>query len=391
MMEKIKDNTKLKLLSFMSALFLWLYVMAVVDPEETKLIENLPITINNMSEITNNNLVIYPEAELTADIYVTGKLSDLQKIKSQDINVYAQILNPIEGKNELYLKATISQRVTYEFKSSIVIIDLEKIIEQEMPIEINVEGTSKEKIAEEVTLSMQNVNISGPRSLVKEVNKIIGTINVKEYDEDFSQEITLIPVDADGEEVFGITLDNESILVDVKMLKQKSVPIEIKLKDESEVVENYKLSQNNITIKGKKDVVDKIDKIYTTPVDLKKFIENGGGEISLNIPEGITTDIKSVKITINSTLKNNSEFSYTKDEIKINNANDIDISTLNIPDTIKVVVEYSSEIGNLEKSDISLYIDLSQPTQDKKYEIKYQSDYQFTNITITPNVIEEGQ
>jgi YbbR domain-containing protein len=260
-----------------------------------------------------------------------------------------------------------------------------------MPIEINVEGTSKEKIAEEVTLSMQNVNISGPRSLVKEVNKIIGTINVKEYDEDFSQEITLIPVDADGEEVFGITLDNESILVDVKMLKQKSVPIEIKLKDESEVVENYKLSQNNITIKGKKDVVDKIDKIYTTPVDLKKFIENGGGEISLNIPEGITTDIKSVKITINSTLKNNSEFSYTKDEIKINNANDIDISTLNIPETIKVVVEYSSEIGNLEKSDISLYIDLSQPTQDKKYEIKYQSDYQFTNITITPNVIEEGQ
>ena len=39
MKNNLKKNTKIKLISFLSAVVLWMYVMAIVDPEDTKLFE----------------------------------------------------------------------------------------------------------------------------------------------------------------------------------------------------------------------------------------------------------------------------------------------------------------------------------------------------------------
>jgi len=137
MMDKFKNNTKIKLISLLSALLLWLYVMAVVDPEETKLFEDVPIVISNMDDLKEKNLVIYPDIELTTDISISGKLSNIQKIKKENIHVNGQINNPIEGKNDIYLKASTSERVTHEFKNNVIIVNLEKVVAEERSIEIH--------------------------------------------------------------------------------------------------------------------------------------------------------------------------------------------------------------------------------------------------------------
>ena len=107
MRNRLKENTKIKLISFLSALVLWMYVMAVVDPEDTRLFEGIPVDVTNAEQLEEEDLVVYPEDDLVADIYITGKISDLQKIKEDDIHIYGTINNPIEGKNHLYLKLTI--------------------------------------------------------------------------------------------------------------------------------------------------------------------------------------------------------------------------------------------------------------------------------------------
>ena len=128
MINKLKYNSKIKIISLLSAMVLWMYVMAIVDPEETKLFENIPVTITNKNELNERDLVIYPEQDLTTNIYVTGKLSNLKKVTKDDINVYGQINNPLEGNNEIYLKVSTSQRVNYDFKNPVMIVTLEKII-----------------------------------------------------------------------------------------------------------------------------------------------------------------------------------------------------------------------------------------------------------------------
>ena len=190
MMNKLKHNSKIKIISLLSAMVLWMYVMAIVDPEETKLFENVPVTITNKSELSEKDLVIYPEKDLTTNIYVTGKLSNLKKVTKDDIDVHGQINNPIEGNNQIYLKVSTSQRVNYDFKNPVMIVTLEKIISEDRSIKVDITGSGKDNV-DNVMLedNINKISVSGPRSLVNKVKSVVGTVKVDGKFNDFSQSI----------------------------------------------------------------------------------------------------------------------------------------------------------------------------------------------------------
>ena len=387
MRERLSNNTKLKLISLLSAIVLWMYVMAVVDPEETKLFEDIPVSITNLNDLTDKDLVIYPDTEVTTSVYVTGKLSTIQKMSKEDISVYGQINNPIEGKNEIYLKVTPAQRVTYEFKNSIAIVNLEKIITENKKIEVEVTGNIKQDID---TINLENnneeVEVSGPRSLVEKVEKIEAILNSNKQTDDFDISLDLKPVDKKGNIVSGVELKTSSLNAKVTLLKEKTVPIKVNI--EGENTENYKLSQDTVYIKGKRELVDKIEYISTQPINLSSIPKNTTMDISLIIPNGITSNIKSVSATLNISNSLTSEFIYNSNEVKIkNNVNNIDTSNIKIPDTITVNIEYD-DTEKIDKQDITLYIDLSKENSSGKYDIDYESNYEIKSIQINPNTTE---
>ena len=387
MKERLSNNTKLKLISLLSAIVLWMYVMAVVDPEETKLFEDIPVSITNLNDLSDKDLVIYPDTEVTTSVYVTGKLSTIQKMSKEDISVYGQINNPIEGKNEIYLKITPAQRVTYEFKNSIAIVNLEKIITENKKIEVEVTGNIKQDID---TINLENnneeVEVSGPRSLVEKVEKIEAILNSNKQTDDFDISLDLKPVDKKGNIVSGVELKTSSLNAKVTLLKEKTVPIKVNI--EGENTENYKLSQDTVYIKGKRELVDKIEYISTQPINLSSIPKNTTMDISLIIPNGITSNIKSVSATLNISNSLTSEFIYNSNEVKIkNNVNNIDTSNIKIPDTITVNIEYD-DTEKIDKQDITLYIDLSKENSSGKYDIDYESNYEIKSIQINPNTTE---
>ena len=387
MRERLSNNTKLKLISLLSAIVLWMYVMAVVDPEETKLFEDIPVNITNLNDLSDKDLVIYPDTEVTTSVYVTGKLSTIQKMSKEDISVYGQINNPIEGKNEIYLKVTPAQRVTYEFKNSIAIVNLEKIITENKKIEVEVTGDIKQDID---TLELENnneeVEVSGPRSLVEKVEKIEAILNSNKQTDDFDISLDLKPVDKKGNIVSGVELKTSSLNAKVTLLKEKTVPIKVNI--EGENTENYKLSQDTVYIKGKRELVDKIEYISTQPINLSSIPKNTTMDISLIIPNGVTSNIKSVSATLNISNSLTSEFIYNSNEVKIkNNVNNIDTSNIKIPDTITVNIEYD-DTEKIDKQDITLYIDLSKENSSGKYDIDYESNYEIKSIQINPNTTE---
>ncbi|MGL6105536.1 CdaR family protein [Romboutsia sp.] len=391
MREKLKNNSKIKIISMLSALVLWMYVMAVVDPEETKLIEDVPVIITNKSELKEKDLIIYPETELTANIYITGKLSMLQKIKKDDININGQINDPIEGKNQIYLKAITPQRVTYEFKSSVMIINLEKVVQEKKNIKVKVEGKSKDNVDRiELEDEKNSILVTGPRSLVDEVNEVMANLDTGNQADDFESDLYLKPVDEKGNKVNGVELEINSIKAKVTLLKEKAVPIKLQFTGESDLennIKDYKLSQEYVDIKGKKEIIDKIGYISTQPVDLSNLGDTNSKEISLNLPEGVKCEIKYITVNINKISKMTNEFTYDSQEIQIRNSEEnFDTSKLNIPQSVKVEIEYNNSIGTVSKQDIVLYIDLSQEVgSEGKYEIKYESKYTLDKVTITPD------
>ena len=390
MINKLKNNSKIKIISLLSAIVVWMYVMAIVDPEETKLFENIPVTITNKNELNEKDLIIYPEKDLTTNIYVTGKLSNLKKITKDDIDVYGQIDNPIEGSNEIYLKVSTSQRVNYDFKNPVMIVTLEKIINEEKNIKVDITGSGKNNI-DNILLedNIDKVSVFGPRSLVNEVKRVVGTIDVNGKLNDFSQSIKLEPVDANGKVVEGVELEINSVNAHITLLTQKTVPITLKLSDNSESDINYTMSQNTVTIKGKKDIVDSINNIETQPVNLSEILSGISKDVYLQVPSGVTIDAKYITIKRNSEDAILAEYTYTAQDVEIrNNTENIDKTKINIPDNIKVSIEYLQSIGSINKDDIKLYIDLNEVSlKDNTCKIKYESTYEIKKISIDPDTV----
>ncbi|MGL5754226.1 MAG: CdaR family protein [Paraclostridium sp.] len=395
MINKLKNNTKIKMISLLSALVLWLYVMTVEDPVETRNFGDIPITITNMSMLEDRGLAIYPKEELFADISIKGNLSSLRPINKDNIYIYGRLDDPKEGKNAIYLQANLPERVNkYDIKPSVITVDLEKVVTEKRSIEVEVEGKSKTNI-DNIQKNKETVNIRGPRSVVNKVTSVKAILDVSEKEKDFSTKLKLVPVDKLGNEVTGVKLDEDFIVANVKFLQQKVVPVNLKLEGNTGVEENlknYKISPNEVSIEGKKEELDSIQSINTQPIKVEDLKSTGSIEVKLDIPKGIKVNdnISIVKVNLDKNITN--EFLVPKSEINIitkENDKDKDIDFSKVPENIKVSVIHSGETPDISKSDIELYIDMNDNSQGEgKYIIKCKSKYDFKEIKIEPEIVD---
>ena len=391
MIERLHKNTKIKIISLLSAIVLWMYVMAVVDPEDTKLYENIPITITNLNEIKDLGLVVDPDDNLVTSVYIKGKLSDLQKISANNIDVYGTVSNPIEGQNQLYLRASVNDKVTTEFKSDTIVINLEKSIEEEKNITVNITGVYKDNV-DKVDLDKTKVVVSGPRSSVDSVKYVQATFDAnKESVDTKSTELELKALDSEMNEVDHVTLEFNTVTAKVSYFQQKQVKINpIFSSNESNLVrdQDFTIIPSEINIKGKSDVINNIDSINTKMINVDELGTNNK-IVDLDIPDGINADKDSVTIKlINKNKTKNSTFIYSGDDISLlNNEEDVSINDFEIPDDIIVKIQYDNDSDRISKNDLKLYLDLSEGiVSGTRYAITH-NDINVKSITIEPSYI----
>ena len=395
MKNRLKNNTKIKLISLLSALVLWLYVMTVEDPVETRTFSDIPVTITNMSVLEERGLTIYPKEELLADISIRANLSSLRPINRDNIYIYGRLDDPKEGKNVVYLQANLPERVNkYDIKPNVITLDLEKVVNEKRSISVDVEGEPKINI-DNIETNKKTVDVSGPRTLVNKVTSIKATLDASDKYKDFSTKLKLVPVDANGDAVKGVKLDDNFVVATVKFLQEKVVPVKLVFDDSvsnQSNLENYSINPKDITIEGKKDALDNINGINTKPITANDLKNNNSIDVALDIPKDvkIKNNISSIKLNINKNIT--SEFLISKSDIEIvskesETGKEVDLSK--IPENIKITVSYSDEIKDLSQKDIQLYIDMADTSQGEgKYPIKYKSKYDFKDVQIEPKIVE---
>ena len=391
MIERLHKNTKIKIISLLSAIVLWMYVMAVVDPEDTKLYENIPITITNLNEIKDLGLVVDPDDNLVTSVYIKGKLSDLQKISANNIDVYGTVSNPIEGQNQLYLRASVNDKVTTEFKSDTIVINLEKSIEEEKNITVNITGVYKDNV-DKVDLDKTKVVVSGPRSSVDSVKYVQATFDANQESVDAkSTELELKALDSEMNEVDHVTLEFNKVTAKVSYFQQKQVKINpVFSGNESNLVQDqdFTITPSEINIKGKSDEINTIDSINTKTINVDELGTNNK-VVDLDIPDGINADKDSVTIKlINKNKIQNSTFTYSGDDITLlNNEEDVSIDDFELPNEITVKIQYDNDSDRISKNDLKLYLDLSEGVvSGTRYAITH-NDINAKSITIEPSYI----
>ena len=389
----LKYNTQMKIFSVVFAFFMWIYVMAEVDPIIIRDIDDVPVTITNQAVIDNLELVPEYGTDLNVRVSLRGRRSLLNAVINEGLLVNGQVENPAEGSAQVNLElANIRENVEY----TIFPQNLNMVLERNLVVRKNINIVRTGELEQdygikEIQLNPSSTFVEGPRSLVNSVTGLSATLDISGHQNDFSKKLTIIPVNSNNEEVQGVRVNETAVFAHAVVVKEKTVPVNINLADsqnEGVRLSGYTITPAEIKILGKSPAIDSVDQIQTEPLSIDQLAENPQTTVSLVMPEGISSDI--TEVNINSTTESllTKEFNISKDRIEIRgNGQMPEISdNESVPDIIAVEVLVTSELfDDLTANDIILFIEMQDYVNDPaNVPIQAESEKSTERIDITP-------
>lgn len=371
-MKKNKNDLAAKITVLIVAIFLWSFVMDDVNPEITRIYRNVTVNYSNTSALDREGLVVMEPQSLVVDVKVTGKKSDLARFDRYSAsNILAQV--DLSGYNEGQVKVPITVSLvdqpsgisitSVEPREALFIFD--KLITKEMPVTIERIGSLPENyVLGNLVSNTKNISISGPRTWVNQVDKIVATINIDGRTSTDTESFSTVLLDGAGNEVRGITKDPNTVQIKVPVYRAVTLPIE--LQTTNELPEEYSITDisitpSSVTVRGDESVAN-LTKVNTQTIDINQLLGGTGLEVELDLPEGVELVDPNQKITIVYDIEQTGTKSFTVPVSKVdiqNLASNLVIDEESLGQQISVTLTgYMSILDTLEAEDLEISMDL---------------------------------
>lgn len=386
-------NLKMKIFAVIFAFFMWIYVMAEVDPIIIRDIDSVPINITNMQELELLELTPEYGTDLNVRVSLRGRRSILNAQITRGIKAEGLINNPKEGENILVVDLKdVDSNVEYTLYPSDKQINLEKKMVIRKSVSVVQTGTLPEGYEiKEIKSNPASMYIEGPKTLVDSITTLMTTLDVSNYDKDFSKKLQVIPVDKDNQEVKGVSINQDTVFVHAIVVKTKTVPIvlDIPSSENDELkLSGYTIDPPEVVIKGKANIIDSIKEIKTEKVELSQLVENPNLKVKLVLPTGVET--QTPEITLKSSMEKviSKEFNISKERIQISGNGQLpDISdNPDISDFIAVKITTTDKImDTISENDIRVYIKMQEyQNNPARVPIHVEVDEEVESIETTP-------
>lgn len=389
----LSHNSWLKVLSLLLAILFWVFVMDQVNPEVTRTFNNVPVSLINKAELSNNNYVIMSPTEFRVGVEVKGRRNQILGIESENIHLVADLKKVKIGSNYLPVIASVDvQSIEVELTNpSDVPIVIDQIISKLIPVNIKVTGAFEPQYSLLALLpEYEEIKVTGPSTIVNKVHHIHGEMSPSNIKEDVTRKISLTPVDSDDLTVSGVTMEAESANVQMKLGYTKNVPIEVEIVDDTN--EKYQLISQEI----RPDVVDitgavaDIKEIQMMQADPISITGEESYEIPLvlKIPPNITVVSVSQPVVVAKIEKiiDQEVELMTEDILWRGKKDTFDYQMVEPP--IMISAKVTGAEGQIQALDWAPYIDLSFITAPGSYDVPIQADIDLPH-TISSTVLIE--
>ena len=389
----LNQNLKMKIFAVIFAFFMWIYVMAEVDPIIIRDIDSVPINITNMQELELLELTPEYGTDLNVRVSLRGRRSILNAQITRGIKAEGLINNPKEGENILVVDLKdVDSNVEYTLYPSDKQINLEKKMVIRKSVSVVQTGTLPEGYEiKEIKSNPASMYIEGSKTLVDSITTLMTTLDVSNYDKDFSKKLQVIPVDRDNQEVKGVSINQDTVFVHAIVVKTKTVPIVLDIpnsENDELKLSGYTIDPPEVVIKGKANIIDSIKEIKTEKVELSQLVENPNLKVKLVLPTGVET--QTPEITLKSSMEKviSKEFNISKERIQISGNGQLpDISdNPDISDFIAVKITTTDKImDTISENDIRVYIKMQEyQNNPARVPIHVEVDEEVESIETTP-------
>lgn len=378
MKERLTNNIVLKVISVVFAITLWIIVLNINDPDKVVTVSGIPVKIINDDAITSLDKSYTVEEGETCKISVSGPRSIVDQLGSEDFIATADV-NDLSLTNSVPIKVEL-ENSTYKSKVDITVetllrLEIEDIIEKEFEIAVKYVGDEADGyVATGTQLSSATVVVSAPRSQMDKIKMVVTTISVADKSEDFSATTDIRLVDNEDRTIAinGKDMDLSIKEVDsvTTVLYKKEVDITCTLPDsidEDNIISMYELSEESITLLGRKEVLDAISSIEL-PVALEdvEVIEDAlvfEYEVDDLLPENVINGTSVEEITLTIFVEKHAEKNITKKVSSISIGDipeDMEASLVTKGNITFAVRGLKELIENLSEDDIDLKVEVGQ-------------------------------
>ena len=332
-MKKLGENLRLRVLSLFIAILLWIYVINIQNPEIKRDIEDVSVQIVNVDALASYGLILGDHEDMTTTVKIKGKQEAVKKLSKDDIKAVVDLKDcTVAGRISFPIEYSLDgvQGVKAEGLPNKIDLQIEKYTQAQKAVEIVMQGNNNKQAVYEVKSVKPNmVTISGPESLIKNINSVKVFVDVTNQQKDISVVKKYKVFNSRGSDVTNsraLVKDNQSIQVDVNYYKAKEVPVFLNILGQAAegcYVAQTKVEPEKIVVFGQTEKIDMIENISTSKLNISNAAKGLVKELKLIIPNTVKTNYKGViKASVD----------IQKEQLKTIDFNNTDINMLNQSD-----------------------------------------------------------
>lgn len=292
--QMLTRNLALKITALVFALLLWAYVLVVLDPIRSKVVDDVPITLEGYNDLLSRNLILVDSKLGTADITVDSKITEHANLNPSRISCRASLSTINDaGVFQLPVSAYVqsSSGSISKVSPATVQVEVDRLIKKNLPVRVELEGKLPEGFEVLSQSYNTNITIEGASRFVESAVRAVAKIDLSNRSKPINEIVSLVFYDAQENQVEVITRtgDTPSMLVLVDISAYKRVPVQLNINIAEPDYYSFEAvsSLEEITLYGDKALLDTIESVTTLPLLLnaETGIQQLNGE--LVIPEGV--------------------------------------------------------------------------------------------------------
>lgn len=307
------QNIGIKILSFLAAFVVWLLVITINDPVQTKIFRVKVQTVHE-DALTSVNKVFEIVSDEEVSVSVTGKRSAVDHIEKEDIKAVADLAK-LSSVNSVSVNASVKKKNTSKIQvkcDDVLQLALEERSTKQFQVIIETKGMPQEGYSIGESVAKPNmIQVTGGASAVSRIEAVKVTVNVDGVSENISQNVKVYAYDASGKKVESNTIQfsDDDVLTKIKILENKTIPVELNVSGNP--APGYELVSvdcvpEEVAITGSKKKLKNLDKLVV-PIDVSGMKPSSSDvEQTLDVNKMLPLEVNpaegsenlSVKITI---------------------------------------------------------------------------------------------
>jgi len=292
--------------SLILAFIIWMIATAQSDPFEQWRLSGIPIHVSPDAGLIITN---QGEFQTTASVQLQAPRSVEQLLVPDDVIVWADMTGLGPGEHTIQLQAkTARQAAVVSISPLQVTVKLETQESQLKPVRVNI--TSQPPLVYTVSdpaLDVLQVTVSGPQSKVAQVTEVVAQVSLQNQRSSYEDDIKVIPVDADGHMVSGVTLDPQTVHVTIDIEPRSDVrEVRVQPNITGSLAEGYVLTAafdydpKTIVVSGPAAVLDNLPgTFFTDPINLSDKTSSFQVTVPVELPDPRLVVVTGRTVTVN--------------------------------------------------------------------------------------------